>query len=409
MSEPKIDPERLMQRMEEMAKIGGLPGGGVERLTLSEEDRHARDLLKSWMENLELQITIDEVGNMFGIFNPNNSSDSPIFLGSHLDTVGKGGKYDGSLGVLAGLEVIETIKESGISVSNPIGLVNFTNEEGVRFTPDMMGSLVLKSGITVEEILRIRSLDGKSVFGDELKKIGYDGPGKVNDFTASTYLELHIEQGPVLEIENVNIGAVEMVQGISWNEVTLHGEANHAGTTPMYLRKDAGFVAASIIQYARQLTKEIAGQVANAGLIEVEPNLINVVPAKVRFTLDMRNQDNVNLKLAEESLKAYAQKIAADENVKLEIKSLVRFDPVHFDKTLINLVENSAKDLGYSVKRIPSGAGHDAQMMAALCPTAMIFIPSKNGVSHSIHEYSSPEDIERGANVLLRAAFKLAR
>ena len=407
MSDPKIDSERLMQRMEEMADIGGLPGGGVERLTLSDEDRQARDLLKKWMSDLELQITIDEVGNMFGILNPDNSSEAPVFLGSHLDTVGKGGKYDGSLGVIAGLEVIQSIKESGISVSKPIGVINFTNEEGVRFTPDMMGSLVLMGGISVEEVWKVRSVDGKFVLGDELRKIGYHGSGKVKDFSASAYLELHIEQGPVLEIENVNIAAVEMVQGISWTEFILYGEANHAGTTPMYLRKDAGFVAATIIQYARQLTREIAGLVANAGLIEAEPNLINVVPAKVRFTLDIRNRDNVNLKLAEESLKAFAQKVAADENVKMEMKSLVRFEPVNFDSNLIDLVENSAKDLGYSVKRMPSGAGHDAQMMAAICPTTMIFIPSKNGISHSIYEYSSLEDIERGANVLLKTALKL--
>ena len=407
MSKLRVNISRLMQRMDQMAQIGAIAGGGVERLTLTLEDGLSRDLMKKWMKAAELEINIDEIGNMFGIYNPDNSEEPPLFLGSHLDTVGQGGKYDGSLGVLAALEVIETIKESDVKLKRPIGVVNFTNEEGVRFTPDMMGSLALKGGISVEEVLKTRSVDGKYTFGEELDKIGYCGKQKVTEFNAFAYLELHIEQGPVLEKENLDIGAVEMVQGISWKEFILTGEANHAGTTPMNLRKDAGYVAACIIQHARKLTEEIDGQVCNAGLMEVQPNLINVVPSRVRFTLDMRNRKNEKLMLAEENIIEFGEQAASKENVELEIKSLVRFNPVPFDTTLIGLVEDSARGLGYTVKRMPSGAGHDAQMMAAICPTTMIFIPSKNGISHSIHEYSSPEQIEKGANTLLHSALKL--
>lgn len=403
-----INISRLMNRMDQMALIGGLEGGGVERLSLSAEDGEARDLLKKWLSDLELEITIDEVGNMFGIYNPSHSTVPPVFIGSHLDTVGRGGKYDGSLGVLASLEVIETLIENNAPLVKPVGVANFTNEEGVRFTPDMMGSLVLKGGISVDDVLQTQSIDGKYLLGEELQKIGYNGNSKVADFKASGYIELHIEQGPVLENEQIDIGVVEMVQGISWFEFQLKGESNHAGTTPMELRKDALLVAAEIVKYARQLTTEIKGQVCNAGLMEVQPNLINVVPSDVRFTLDLRNRNNKDLEEAEKSILDFAGKVSQRENVLLDYKSLVRFEPVQFDKNLTELVETSADTLGYSYKRMPSGAGHDAQMMAAICPTTMIFIPSKNGISHSIHEYSSPEDIERGANVLLRSANQLA-
>jgi len=394
--------------MSQMAKIGGLSGGGVERLTLSKEDKEARDLLMIWMRELGLKVSVDQVGNMYGEWG-NSKNAAPVYLGSHLDTVGNGGEYDGSLGVLAGLEAIQTCIENNIELSKPIGLINFTNEEGVRFTPDMMGSLALKGGIGVEKVMKIKSVDKQFIFGEELEKIGYKGTRKLSEFKATAYLELHIEQGPVLESEQLEIGVVEMVQGISWNEIYLTGQSNHAGTTPMHLRKDAGYVAASIIQYARQLTHEIGDrQVATVGMVEVEPNLINVVPGRVRLTVDLRNTDDLQLMEAEKKLIDFAKKIAAVEGVEIEINSLVRFQPVPFDDSLIALVEGSAKEMGYSYKRMPSGAGHDAQMMAAICPSTMIFIPSKNGISHSVKEYSSPEDIEKGANVLLGTAIRLA-
>ena len=227
--------------------------------------------------------------------------------------------------------------------------------------------------------------------------------------TSSIIIELQIEQGPVLEHENIKIAAVEMVQGISWTEFIIHGQANHAGTTPMDLRKDAGYAASSIVQFARKLTKEVGGrQVANAGMLEVFPNLINVVPERVRLTLDLRNTDNSQLTLAENKLEEFINELEVKEKVTIESKRLVRFNPVDFDEEIVNLIDQTAGELGYSRKRMHSGAGHDAQMMASICPTAMIFIPSKDGISHNVNEYSSPEDIEAGANVLLNAALKRA-
>jgi len=225
---------------------------------LSDEDKSARDLLKNWMKDLKIDLHVDPIGNMIWI-KKGNKDHPPVFIGSHLDTVGSGGRYDGSLGVLAGLEIIQTIVENNIDHEKPLGLINFTNEEGVRFTPDMMGSYFLSGGSSVSEIHSINSLDGKVNLKDELKRIGYLGDYDISKFEAGAYLELHIEQGPVLELENINIGAVRMVQGISWLEFIINGEANHAGTTPMKLRKDASYVAASIIQKARLLTHEFEG------------------------------------------------------------------------------------------------------------------------------------------------------
>jgi len=304
---------------------------------------------------------------------------------------------------------VETLNDQKIETEKPITIVNFTNEEGVRFIPDMMGSLVVSGGMGLDEIYKAQSVDGKVNLYHELKRIGYEGNEPVENHKADSYIELHIEQGPVLEHENIKIAAVEMVQGISWSEFIIHGQANHAGTTPMDLRKDAGFAASSIIQFARELTKEVGGrQVANAGMVELYPNLINVVPERVRLTLDLRNTDNSQLTLAEDKLEKFIRELEVKEKVTIESKRLVRFTPVDFDQEIINLIDQTAGELGYSRKRMHSGAGHDAQMMAAVCPTAMIFIPSQDGISHNVNEYSSPEDIEAGANVLLNVALKRA-
>ena len=403
-----INNERLMANLERFSRIGALPGGGVCRLALTDEDKDARDALNDWMLDLGLEVKVDKIGNMFGI-RKGKLDLSPVVIGSHLDTVGTGGCYDGSLGVLAAMEAVETLNDQKIETEKSITVVNFTNEEGVRFIPDMMGSLVISGGMGLDEIYKAQSVDGSVNLYDELKRIGYEGKEPVDIFKADSYIELHIEQGPVLEHANIKIAAVEMVQGISWTEFIIHGQANHAGTTPMDLRKDAGFAASSIIQFARNLTKEVGGrQVANAGMVEVYPNLINVVPERVRLTLDLRNTDNSQLTLAEDKLEKFIRELEVKEKVIIESKRLVRFDPVDFDEEIISLIYQTAGELGYSHKRMHSGAGHDAQMMAAVCPTAMIFIPSQDGISHNVNEYSSPEDIEAGANVLLNAALKRA-
>lgn len=403
-----INKERLMANLERFSRIGALSGGGVCRLALTTEDKTARDTLKEWMLNLGLDIKVDKIGNMFGT-RKGKQDLSPVMIGSHLDTVGTGGCYDGSLGVLAAMEAVETLNDKKIETKKSITVVNFTNEEGVRFIPDMMGSLVVSGGMSLDEIYRAQSVDGSVNLYDELKRIGYEGKEPVDNLKADSYIELHIEQGPVLEHENIKIAAVEMVQGISWTEIIIHGQANHAGTTPMELRKDAGFAASAIVQFARKLTKEVGGrQVANAGMLEVYPNLINVVPERVRLTLDLRNTDNSQLILAENKLEKFIKELEVKEKVTIESKRLVRFNPVDFDEQIISLIDQTAGELDYSSKRMHSGAGHDAQMMAAVCPTAMIFIPSQDGISHNVNEYSSPEDIEAGANVLLNAALKRA-
>ncbi len=403
-----INSERLMVNLERFSKIGALPGGGVCRLALTDEDKAARDALKEWMVDIGLEVKVDRIGNMFGM-RKGKMDGPPVIIGSHLDTVGTGGCYDGSLGVLAAMEAVETLNDQEIETDKPITVVNFTNEEGVRFVPDMMGSLVVSGGMSLDEIYKVQSVDGSVNFYQELKRIGYEGSEPVENLKADSYIELHIEQGPVLEHENLKIAAVEMVQGISWTEFMIHGQANHAGTTPMELRKDAGYAASSIIQFARELTKEVGGrQVANAGMVELYPNLINVVPERVRLTLDLRNTVNSQLTLAENKLEQFIRVLEEKENVSIESKRLVRFDPVDFDEEIISLIDQTAGELGYSRKRMHSGAGHDAQMMAVVCPTAMIFIRSKDGISHNVNEYSSPRDIAAGANVLLNAALKRA-
>jgi len=310
--------------------------------------------------------------------------------------------------VLAGLEVIETLQTAGITPHRPLAVAFFTNEEGARFPPDMLGSLVYVGGLALEEALEITGIDGATV-GDELARIGYAGAAPVPGLVPHAFIELHIEQGPVLEVEGITIGAVNGVQGISWTDVTVSGQSNHAGTTPMNLRKDPGFVAAACATFVRDLSEELGGtQVGTVGRIEFRPNLVNVVPASASFTVDLRNTDEALLQHAERRFHDFLQKTAAAEQCEVETRTLARFEPVEFDRTVVSLVANTAAELGYSVKTLPSGAGHDAQMMARVCPTAMIFTQSKNGLSHNPDEFTSSEDLEAGANVLLHAMLALA-
>lgn len=407
---PVINIERLIKRIKEMGGIGTLPGGGVCRLALSDEDKAARHLLIDWMKELGLKVHVDVIGNIMGT-RPGKENLPPVMTGSHLDSVGTGGLYDGPLGVLAGLEVVQTLNDNNIKTPRPLTIVNFTNEEGVRFAPDMMGSLVYAGGYSLEDALKATAMDGSGdTVGRELKRTGFagDAPAASPKNGIHAYLELHIEQGPVLASEKISIAAVEGVQGISWREYHLEGATNHAGTTPMNMRRDAGYAAASICHFVRQLSRKIGGkQVGTVGMMELSPNLINVVANKARLTVDLRNPDDEHLKKAEAELDRFVRKLAEKEHIDIHSKTLARFEPVVFDPALVDLIESSAKNLDLSVRRMFSGAGHDAQMMARICPTAMIFVPSKDGVSHSIHEYTEPSDIEAGTNVLLRTALSL--
>lgn len=403
----RIDLERLLARLDQLATVGAIEGGGVCRLALSDEDRRGRDLVVGWMRELGLQITIDQIGNVVGI-RPGTAKVAPVVTGSHIDTVRSGGRYDGNLGVLAGLEVVAALNDAGIVTERPVAVAFFTNEEGARFAPDMMGSAVHQGSLALEEALAARGIDGASV-GDELERIGYAGEADCGRFRAHCYVELHIEQGPVLEQAGIVIGAVEGVQGISWTEYTLEGVSNHAGTTPMHLRHDAGYAAAAIAVEARQIACDLGGdQVATVGMAELRPNLVNVIANRALLTVDLRNTDEHRLQQAEDRMARFVAAVAAQEGVSVKRRRLARFAPVSFDRAMIELVENAARELGYSVRRMPSGAGHDAQMFAPNSPTSMIFVPSRGGISHNVSEYTSPEHIRAGADVLLQVILRRA-
>ncbi len=403
----RVDGARLSSRLDQLAEMGALPGGGVCRLALTEADKAGRDLVVRWMRELGLAVSIDAVGNVVAI-RAGKEDGAPVMMGSHIDTVATGGRYDGALGVLAGLEVVASLDDAGIVTRRPLAVAFFTNEEGSRFQPDMFGSLVYTGGLELERALETVGIDGAAA-GDELSRIGYAGSAAVGQPRVHAYVELHVEQGPVLEAEGFRIGAVEGVQGISWSEFALTGQSNHAGTTPMRMRHDAGYIAAAIAVFARRLAQDIGGdQVATVGALTLSPNLVNVVPDRAVMTVDLRNTDDDRLKEAERRLLAFAAETAEAEGVAVSRRSLARFAPVAFAPHLVARVEAIARDFRLPVKRLPSGAGHDAQMLAAVCPACMIFVPSVGGVSHNIEEYTKPEDLAAGADVLLRLVTELA-
>lgn len=407
-AELRIDAGRLQRRLADLAAIGEIEGTeGSSRLALTDEDRAGRDLVVNWMQDLGLAISIDAIGNVIGVMD-GATDGPPVMCGSHIDTVRTGGRYDGNLGVLAGLEVIETLKTADVVPPRPLAVAFFTNEEGARFSPDMLGSLVYVGGMPLEEALGITGIDGAQL-GAELERIGYAGPTPVPGLVPHAFVELHVEQGPVLEAEDVTIGAVDSVQGISWTEITVTGQSNHAGTTPLHMRKDPGFVATACATFVRDLCLELGGaQVGTVGRVEFSPNLVNVVPASAQFTVDLRNTDDVVLRHAELRFAEFLKKEAAAEGCSYELRQLARFEPVEFDRSVVSLIAQTAAGLGYSVRTLPSGAGHDAQMLARVCPSAMIFTPSKDGLSHNPAEYTSPQDLEAGANVLLQTMLALA-
>jgi N-carbamoyl-L-amino-acid hydrolase len=406
-SAPVIDAARLMDALHELGGIGALPGGGVCRLALSDADRLGRDWVVARMRALGMTPSVDAIGNVVAVY-PGLEDGPPVMTGSHIDTVRTGGLYDGNYGVLAGLEVIAALRAAGRQTRRPLAVAFFTNEEGSRFAPDMMGSLVFQGDLPLAEALATRGIDGATV-GEELNRIGYAGAAPVGVAAVDRYVELHIEQGPILDREGVRIGVVEGVQGISWTEFTLHGVSNHAGTTPMRMRNDAGFVAAQVTTFARELTQRYGGnQIATVGALTLTPNLVNVIPSRALFTVDLRNTDGAALAAAEAELWAFAEQAAAAEGVRCERRSLARFDPVQFDPEVVALVERVALEQGLSARRLPSGAGHDAQILARCCPTGMIFVPSVNGLSHNVTEYTAPDDLVAGAAVLLQVLMTLA-
>lgn len=402
-----VNKSRLCKKIDRLAKIGAVEGNGVNRLALSNENKEARDLVVAWMKKLDMTVQVDEIGNIIGV-REGMTDAAPAMTGSHLDTVGPGGRFDGALGVLAGLEAVNSLNDQNIRTRRPVAVTVFTNEEGVRYTPDMMGSLAYSGGLPIEEALLIRGTDG-TLFGEELDRIGYAGPMKCGAIKPYAYVELHVEQGPVLYRKHICIGAVKSVMGISWQEITITGKPNHAGTTPGDLRHDAGLVAAKIITFLRDLIGSFGENMrATCGKIRFYPDMINVIPGKTVITVDLRNSDEMFLEAAEQHLAAYVREVSAQEGVVAAFHQLVRLKPVHFNTNVVEIVRQKAKGLGYRSCRMLSGAGHDAQMMASLCPAVMIFVPSKDGISHCPSEYTKPGDLEKGANVLLNTLVHLA-
>lgn len=406
--------ERLTRRLDELAEIGRIDGPNGEwgnaRLALTDDDKAGRDLVVEWMRALGLAVAIDKIGNIIGTRAGRDMNLAPVMTGSHIDTVGTGGRFDGTLGVLAGLEVVEALNDADVATERPVAVAVFTDEEGSRFPPDMLGSLVYAAGMPLEAALAIEAVDDRATLGGELTRIGYAGSAPCPPVAPPhAFVELHIEQGPVLETEAVEISVVTDVQGISWTEVTILGRSAHAGTTPMALRRDPGYAAAAIATYVRDLARRFGPPlVATAGRIELVPNLVNVVPASATVAVDMRHTDDDLLRAANEMFARHLDELAQSENVEITTRSLANFSSVEFDPAMVDRVAASAEGLGYSHRPIVSGAGHDAQMLARICPSGMIFVPSVDGLSHNIAEYTAPEHLAAGAAVLLDVLLGLA-
>ncbi len=406
MTQLRISGKRLQERIHALAAIGNTGDGGCCRLALTDEDKEGRDLVVNWMNDLGLVVEIDAIGNVFGTWKV--GAGAPVMTGSHIDTVRTGGIYDGNLGVIAGLEVIETLQSAGVEPQRPITVAVFTDEEGARFAPDMLGSLVYVGGLGLEAALDTKAIDGPR-FGDELERIGYAGSLPCPGATPHAFIEYHIEQGPVLEVENQQIGVVTGVQGISWQEIVINGQSNHAGTTPMSMRHDPAYAASMIGVFLRELASSMGGnQVCTVGRIELVPNLINVVPKSATVTVDIRNTDEDLLQHAESTFLDFLNRLASTEGVQISTRRLARFEPVVFDDGVLDLIERESVALGATSMRLPSGAGHDAQMLARICPTGMIFTQSHKGLSHNPAEHTDADLLELGANVLLATMLALA-
>ncbi len=404
----RIDGKRLRSTLEEMARIGATPGGGVQRLTLTDEDKQARDLFVRWLKELDLKVTIDEMGNIFGR-RPGRSSDlAPVMSGSHIDSQPKGGRFDGILGVMGALEVLRTLHDHGIETERPIDIVDWTNEEGSRFAPAMVSSGVWAGALERDWAYERTDINGKR-FEDELIRIGYKGDLPAKKWPVHAYYEYHIEQGPILEREGRIIGAPKGILCLHWYDVYLEGEANQVGPTPMEGRHDALCAAAEMILKVNDLPARMGGNmVATVGEIQNYPNSRNIIPDKVHFTVDIRSWDDDLAIDAWEKLKEDFEAIARRRGCPIHIEETWRVEHSPFDERLVQRVLDNAEALGYPSLYMVSGAGHDASYMNQVAPTAMIFVPSIGGRSHVEVENTRWEDCEAGANVLLHCILQSA-
>ena len=403
--EPLLDTAKLLEQLRELGAIGhDAAQGGRTRIALTDEEKAGRDLLVRWMRELDLEVRVDQIGNIFGVLHAAHPEGTaqPLMMGSHIDTVRNAGALDGCYGVLAGLAVVRAYRQAGLRPARAIVVAAFTNEEGVRYQPDMMGSLVYAGGMDVQAALNTVGTDGTRL-GDELARIGYAGDMAPGAIVPREYIELHIEQGPVLEAEGKLIGVVESLQGISWQKVTITGVANHAGTTPTRLRHDAGYAAAACVAFLREQVVGAAPEttLATVGSLRLEPDLINVIPRRATFTVDLRDPGEQRLQTAERRLADFLATLAEREGVTVETEQLVRFEPVVFDAALADRIQAAAQRRGLPHRRMTSGAGHDAQMLARIAPSAMIFVPSRGGISHNPREHTDDDQLALGAQVLL--------
>ncbi len=409
-----IDGDRLWRALMELAEVGAYPAGGdlrgVNRLALTDADAAGRRLVKRWFEEAGLEVRVDRIGNTIAR-RPGREDLAPVMSGSHIDSVPTGGAFDGALGVMGALEVVRSLNDAGVITRRAIEIAFFSDEEGARFGTDMLGSATAAGRIALEQAYALRDRDGKSV-EEELRRIGFAGDAAVPMAPPHAYVELHIEQGPMLARAGVDIGVVSGVQAISWHEVSIAGKSAHAGTTPMELRIDAGFIAAKLNTHLHDMA--VSGRFgpamrATMGRVDLQPNRVNIVPGRAVCSVDLRNPDDVFMRAAEAELARYLDELSLELGARIERRQTARTPSVAFAPEVMRRIEEAARARGASTQAIVSGAGHDAQEIAALAPTAMIFIPGENdGISHNPLEYSTPEACALGCNVLCDVLLSLA-
>lgn len=404
----RIDGQRLWDALMELARIGATEKGGVCRLALTDLDRQGRDLVSHWARELGCTVRVDGIGNIF-MRRAGTRNDLPaVMTGSHIDTQPTGGKFDGNYGVLAGIEVLRTLEAHGVRTEAPVEVVVWTNEEGSRFVPVMMGSGVFANAFTLDHVLAQRDREGVTV-ADALKAIGYAGEQPAQPVPVRAYFEAHIEQGPILEANDTVIGVVEAALGQRWYDLTLQGMEAHAGPTPMELRRDAMLAAARVVTGVNEIALSHAphGR-GTVGWIDNFPNSRNVIPGRVKITVDLRAADDATLDAMDAGLRELCERVQQETGVEVVLEPVVYFPPQAFDRELVGFVDSCARAMGMSAMPVVSGAGHDAVYLARVAPTAMIFVPCKDGISHNEIEDARPEHLEAGCNVLLHAILRAA-
>ena len=399
----RIDGERLWNSLMELAKIGATEKGGVCRLALTDLDRQARDLFRRWCEEAGCTVNVDKMGNMFARRSGRDNTLPPVMTGSHIDSQPTGGKFDGAYGIMAGLEVLRTLKDFNYETQRPIEVAVWTNEEGSRFAPAMVASGVFAGVFDLDYGLSRTDTDGKSM-GEELARIGYAGSEAVGGRPVAAFFEAHIEQGPILEADKKTIGVVNGAQGQRWYEVVLTGQEAHAGPTPMRRRKDALVGASRLVTAVNKIGLDNQPYAcATVGMMQVSPNSRNTIPGKVFFTIDFRHPSDETLSKMDAAIRAEAEKVCKEIGLELDFKQIWYSPPVKFAESCVSAVRTAAEDLGFQSMDIISGAGHDACYISRVAPTGMVFVPCENGISHNEVENATKEDLAAGCDVLLRA------